>query len=122
MRQYVSLRGRREFTLAVRRGRVVSSPALTIYAFSPHRSPAGPAKVGVVVTKKVGKAVVRNFVRRRCKAILDAAAVTLASGRWYVVQCRPAAATMPFGALRNQLEDAVRRAGQERKATSQATS
>lgn len=62
--------------------------------------------MGVVVTRKVGKAVVRNRIRRRCKAILEG---LLDSGdrRWYVVTCKPAAAGVEFGELRRQLTTAL---------------
>lgn len=113
MRPYVSLRGRREFALAMRRGAVASSQALTVYAFSP-RSHKGSARVGVVVTRKVGKAVVRNRVRRRCKAILESL-VTASDFRWYVVACKPKAATTTFAELRSQLSSAMPNAGPARK-------
>jgi ribonuclease P protein component len=114
MRPYASLRGRREFTLAMRRGGAASTPALTVYVFIPRSRSAAKPKVGVVVTKKVGKAVVRNRVRRRCKAILDAL-LSSSNGRWYVVQCRIGCATMPFHELRKHLIDAVDRAGRPQK-------
>jgi|SRR5207302_1391709 len=102
MRSFVSLRGRREFALAMRRGAVASAPALTLYAFSPRARESGAPKVGVVITRKVGKAVVRNRVRRRCKAILESM-LAPSDPRWYVVACRPAAATISFADLRSQL-------------------
>jgi ribonuclease P protein component len=114
MRPYASLRGRREFTLTMRRGGAASTPALTVYVFAPRSRPATKPKVGVVVTKKVGKAVVRNRVRRRCKAILDAL-LSSSNGRWYVVQCRAGCATMPFQELRKHLIEAVDRAGRPQK-------
>jgi ribonuclease P protein component len=114
MRQYVSLRGRREFALAMRRGNVVSTPALTLYAFSPRTPVAASPKVGVVVTRKVGKAVTRNRVRRRCKAILETL-LQPTDVRWYVVACRPLAATTPFAELRRQLSGAIPSAQRPRK-------
>jgi ribonuclease P protein component len=69
----------------------------------------------VVVTKKVGKAVVRNRVRRRLKAILDAPNSGLTPGGWYVIHCRPACATLKFDELRSQLMGALRRTEQKRK-------
>lgn len=114
MRPYVSLRGRQEFALTMRRGNAASTPALTVHAFSPSAKLAGAPKVGVVVTRKVGKAVVRNRVRRRCKAILE----TLLDGadrRWYVVACKPESAQTRFRELRRQLVDAVPKAAAGRR-------
>jgi ribonuclease P protein component len=114
VRPYVSLRGRREFALAMRRGAVATSPALTLYAFAPRTQAASGPKVGVVVTRKVGKAVVRNRVRRRCKAILEAA-LDPADTRWFVVACRPIAAALPFAELRRQLVGAMPKITRTRK-------
>ncbi len=110
MRRFASLRGRREFVLVMRRGSVVSSQALTIFAFTPQKTSSGRPKVGIVVTKKVGKAVVRNLLRRRCKAILDDASFGTMP-RWYVVQCRPKAAALSFAELRSQLKYVLTRSG-----------
>ena|SRR5579863_2749712 len=113
MRSYVSLRGRREFSLTMRRGAAASTPALTVHVLSPPARIAGPAKVGVVVTRKVGKAVVRNKVRRRCKAVLES---LLAPGdaNWYVIACKPSAATLRFAQLRRQLLEAMPKAARSR--------
>ena len=104
MRTYDSLRGRREFTLVVRRGTAAGANALTV--FTP-RGPAAPkTKIGVVVPKTVGKAVERNRLRRRCKAILDHLDLG-APHRWYVIQCRSGAAQLRFDELRNHLMNAL---------------
>ena len=115
MRPYVSLRGRREFATTMRRGASASAPALTVHAFSPPAKAAGAPKVGVIVTRKVGKAVVRNRIRRRCKAILE---TLLAAGdsRWFVIACKPAAAHARFAELRRQLADAMPKAATPRGA------
>lgn len=111
MRAFESLKGRREFTLVMRKGRVAQAKALTVYGFSPRGRDIGTcSKVGIVVTKKVGNAVVRNLVRRRCKAIFER--IDLGSApRWYVVHCKPESARSPFGMLADQLAPAVARVG-----------
>jgi len=106
MRQYASLRGRREFALALGRGAACSAPALTVHAYTPPARAAGKPKVGIIVTRKVGKAVVRNKIRRRCKAILQSV-VAPSDARWFVVACKPAAATLAFAELRGQLTGAA---------------
>lgn len=102
MRPFDSLRGRREFTLAMRRGSSASSPALTLHVFAPKSAATARAKLGVIVTKKVGKAVTRNRIRRRVKAIVAARFAT-EPPRWFVVSCKPAAAATPFASLGEQL-------------------
>jgi len=113
MRPYVSLRGRREFATTMRRGSSASAPVLTVHAYSPPAKAAGAPKVGVIVTRKVGKAVVRNRIRRRCKAILETVLVP-DDVRWFVVTCKPAAAQARFAELRHQLSNAMRSAGKSR--------
>jgi len=97
----------------MRRGSSASARVLTVHAFTPPAKVAGAPKVGVVVTRKVGKAVVRNRIRRRCKAIL-ATLLRADDGRWFVVTCKPAAAQARYGDLRDQLSEAVPKAGKAR--------
>ncbi len=107
MRTFDSLRGRREFTLVIRRGAPVQRDAFTLYGYAPRGATA--TKVGVVIPKTVGNAVRRNRLRRRCKAILDAEGLG-APHRWYVVSCRPGAAGLTFDELRRNLTSALARA------------
>jgi ribonuclease P protein component len=109
VRTYDSLRGRREFTLVVRRGTAAGANALTVFGFTPRGPAAAKTKVGVVVPKTVGKAVERNRLRRRCKAILDQLDLG-APHRWYVIQCKSGAADLRFEELRNHLMNALTRA------------
>ena len=104
MRAFDSLRGRREFTLVIRRGMPVPSEALTVYGFAP-RSSARP-KLGIVIPKTVGKAVRRNTLRRRCKAILERLHWP-PPHRWYVVACKPGAAGLSFSELKRNLMSAL---------------
>jgi ribonuclease P protein component len=111
VRAFESLKGRREFTLVMRKGRVASANALMVYGLTPRGRDRGAlSKVGIVVTKKVGNAVVRNRVRRRCKAIFERLALGT-TPHWYLVHCKPEAARVTFGALRDQLAPAVARVG-----------
>ena len=113
----MSLRGRREFALAMRRGAVAHSPALTVYAFLPRAAQQNKPKVGVVVSRKVGNAVERNRVRRRCKAILEML-LDPSDARWYVIAFKPSAAAIGFAELRRQLDRAMPKAGKPRKRAS----
>jgi ribonuclease P protein component len=104
MRRYASLRRQGEFTRLRQRGRRYASGALTIYRAEPLRSDRA-AVVGITVGKPVGKAVVRNKVRRRVAALLH----HMLAGRRLrlLVVARPSAATAPFAQLRNELERAL---------------
>jgi ribonuclease P protein component len=121
VRAYASLRGRREFALVLRRGRAVGSKHLVVFALgaqrardaqrprratAPLRAQRSSTRVGIVITKKVGGAVERNRLRRRCKAILDGTPL-LQTKMWYVVQFRPSAAQISYAQLREQLTGAL---------------
>jgi ribonuclease P protein component len=104
MRRYASLRRTGEFSRLRQRGRRFSAGALTVYRAEPFASDR-TSVVGITVAKPVGKAVVRNKVRRRVAAILYQ---LLAERRLRVlVVARPAAATAPFAQLRNEIERAL---------------
>src|SRR5215469_16923310 len=115
MRAFDSLRGRREFTLVIRRGTPVVRGALTVYGFAP-RAATRP-KLGVVIPKTVGKAVRRNLLRRRCKAIFENARWH-PPHRWYVVACRQGAAGLSFAELESHLTSAVAEAGTAKRPAS----
>ncbi len=104
MRPYASLRRAVEFSRLRQRGRRFNAGALTVYRADP-LSADTTSMVGITVAKPVGKAVVRNRVRRRVAAILQ----QLLAGRRLrlLVVARPAAATVPFAQLRNELERAL---------------
>lgn len=55
----------------------------------------GPARVGFVVSKAVGGAVVRNRVKRRLRHLAADRLSALAEGSLVVVRALPAAATTP---------------------------
>jgi len=73
-------------------------------------SPAGRCRLGITATRKVGKAVVRQRLRRRTREIFR---------RWpgrpqlsamdIVVHLRPPAAAAKFDELREQLEEQLRK-------------
>ena len=68
-------------------------------------------RVGLVTSKRVGEAVVRNRVRRRLREIVRRQQHGLARGFWLVVIARPAAAAASSGALEEEWSRLVKRAG-----------
>jgi ribonuclease P protein component len=115
-----TLKRRAEF-LRVRGGLRWSTPSLVVEAKP--RDPAdgdagGGPRFGYTVSKKIGKAVVRNRTRRRLKAatteLLDAAR----PGVDYVIIARPEAVDRPYSDLKADLAQAfarIDRAVQRRK-------
>ena len=67
-----------------------------------------PVRVGIVVSKKVGKAVVRNKVRRRIKEILRKMHLPPSES---VIVAQPEAATATYWELLRDLSNAMKKSG-----------
>jgi ribonuclease P protein component len=59
-------------------------------------------QAGVVTSKRIGGAVVRNRVRRRVRDIIRTEQGRLRKGFWFVVIARPAAARASYRALKDE--------------------
>lgn len=105
MRRFASLRRTADFARLRQRGRRTATANLTIY-----RGDAAPADtrplVGFTVSKSVGKAVVRNTLRRRLAACIHELLPAHAQMRLLVV-ARPSAATLSYAALCSELQRAI---------------
>lgn len=64
MKNTVSIKLNRDFRLIYKRGKSAVSPLIAIYA---RKNKLGVSRLGLTVSTKVGKAVVRNRVRRRLR-------------------------------------------------------
>lgn len=94
-----------DFRRAIREGRRAGRPALTGHLAVPDTSgpedavpstvvrPAEPAKVGFIVSRAVGTAVVRNRVKRRLRVAVREHLGSLPAGSLLVVRANPAAAS-----------------------------
>ena len=98
------LRRRTDFR-AVAGGKRVARPGFVLQA---RKIPGGddgrPPRIGFTVTRKIGNAVVRNRIRRRLKAAVDAAGGHLETATDYVLVGRRAALTLHFQRLVTDLE------------------
>jgi ribonuclease P protein component len=63
-----------------------------------------PPRVGFVVSKSVGGAVVRNRVKRRLRALMAARLVRVPQGYDVVVRANPAAANVSYAELGADLD------------------
>ena len=107
MRRFASLRGRADFTRLRQRGRRLQTPTLTLYRGD--AQPGDPTSlVGITVTKSIGKAVLRNQLRRRLAAIVHEALAGSPAMRLLLV-ARPAAAAASYAALQADVTSALRR-------------
>jgi ribonuclease P protein component len=107
----VTLKRRAEF-LRVHGGSRWTTPGFVLEARARDKTGDTPstARFGFTVTKRMGKATVRNRIRRRLKAaIREVAAEHARPGLDYVVFARPAAAERPFADLRSDLITAFAR-------------
>lgn len=102
------LRRRREFATAIRRGRRAGRPLLVVHlhvADGP-AEPAG-ARIGVVVGRTVGPAVIRNRVRRRLRHLLRDRVDRLPAGALLVVRALPGAGAAGSTELAAELDGAL---------------
>ena len=67
---------------------------------STHAAEAGFSRFGIIVTRRVGCAVLRNTVRRRVRELLRAHGAPLQNGRYVVILARRSAAEVDSASLR----------------------
>jgi ribonuclease P protein component len=87
------LRTAAEFRQAVRRGNRAGGPLLTVHLMGPivDKATSRPTRVGFVVAKAVGPAVVRNRVKRRLRHLVRDRLTTVPDGSLLVIRAHPAA-------------------------------
>jgi ribonuclease P protein component len=107
------MRRREDFEIAVRRGRRAGRRLLAIHLAEDPRVlttvPPGACRVGFVVSRGVGGAVVRNRVRRRLRALMAARAARLPVPSLTVVRANPASASASSHELAEDLDGALTR-------------
>ncbi|MDS1271473.1 ribonuclease P protein component [Lipingzhangella sp. LS1_29] len=110
------IRRRHDFELTLRHGRRAGRAGLGVALLVPTTSEsATPARVGFVVSKAVGNAVVRNRVRRRLRELMRTRIDSLPAGSLLVVRAKPVAATLGYDMLASQLDGALRSARRPRR-------
>ncbi len=98
---------REDFATAVRRGRRAARGTVVV-----HRARAAErtgTRVGFVVSRAVGKSVVRHRVQRRLRHLMRDRLVELPADTLLVVRALPASATVPSASLARDLDAALRR-------------
>lgn len=105
----------------VRRGRRAGRPRLVVHALRPDRAPEAEAntaptrksdvstRVGFVVSKAVGVAVVRHRVTRRLRHLMRDRLAAMPAGTLVVVRALPPAAEATSRELGADLDAALRR-------------
>ncbi len=98
---------REDFATVVRRGRKAARGALVVHLVGAGGS-TGP-RVGFVVSRAVGTAVVRHRVQRKLRHLMRERLVTLPADGLLVVRALPAAAAASSASLGRDLDAALRR-------------
>jgi ribonuclease P protein component len=91
------LRDRADFNTVRERGRRWRGDLLILNAMQ--RAPEGPSRFGFVVSRRVGKAVVRNRVKRRLRTVIRRHLDELVRGYDIILIARPGAGEASFAAL-----------------------
>ena len=107
------LRDTEAFRRTVRTGRRVGSPILVVHLGAP--ADVGPVRVGLVVSRAVGNAVVRNRVKRRLRHLLREQIEAVPAGSDVVVRALPPTAELSSSELRTELSRCLDRALRERR-------
>jgi ribonuclease P protein component len=98
------MRRRADFTLTVRRGSRAGRTLLTGHLLVRGDEPDQPPRVGFVVSRAVGKAVVRNKVRRRLRSLVRGYLRSLPGGSLLVIRAHPQAASARQADLAAELD------------------
>ena len=100
------LRASSDFAAALRgpRGARAGSTLIVVHANQTDARAGQPPRVGFVVSKAVGTAVVRNRTKRRLRALMAARLKELPLGTDVVVRANPAAAQSDSSALGADLD------------------
>jgi ribonuclease P protein component len=98
------LRSSESFRSAVRHGGRTGSRLLVVHLLRPESAPSEPVRVGLVVSRSVGPAVVRSRVKRRLRHLLRERLSGLPAGGVLVVRAQPSAATASSATLGRELD------------------
>lgn len=97
-----------DFRATVRRGRRAGRATLSAHLFAPDPPDevrrGEPAKVGFIVSRAVGSAVVRNRVKRRLRELMRGHLRSLPADGLLVVRANPVAATARQADLASDLD------------------
>lgn len=106
MKKSLRLTKNLEYKRVYRSGRRWSSPFFTMYIKKNH---LGHSRLGVSVSKKVGKSVVRNKVKRRVKEAFRKNIGNISKGNDIVISAKPPVVNLNFDRIEQELKSLFRR-------------
>lgn len=96
MKRAVTLKENWEFRRLYQHGKSAVAPAMVVYC---RRSKTGGSRLGITVSTKLGKAVVRNRIKRRLREVYRLSLPHLEPGYDVVLVGRSRALDLPFSRL-----------------------
>ncbi|MFT4298269.1 MAG: ribonuclease P protein component [Aeromicrobium sp.] len=117
--QAARMRDGEEFRRTMRRGSAASMPAVVVHVWSGEPGD-NQTRVGLIVGKKVGPAVVRNRVKRRIRHAVRAEFSSIPAGSRVVIRALPSAAVDP--ALQATVAEGLSRAVRRSRAAQHSAS
>lgn len=100
------IRRRADFVRVQASGQRVSAPHFVLLVAARQPEPVGPARLGIVVTRKVGNAVQRNRIKRVCRECFRAFVGLVPDGIDLVVIARSGAHELGLAEVRAEWERA----------------
>lgn len=96
MKRVVTLKENWEFRRLYQHGKSAVAPSMVVYC---RRSKTGGSRLGITVSTKLGKAVVRNRIKRRLREVYRLSLPHLKLGYDVVLVGRSRALDLPFSRL-----------------------
>ena len=108
MLRFTSIKENREFMFLYRKGDSFCADCLVIYV---RKNKNRGLRLGITVTKKIGKAVVRNRIRRRIRESFSANSAELAPCYDIIIVARSKAAKASFAEINRAMRYLFHKAG-----------
>ena len=108
MKRQNKLKKRKHFNYIYKNGASKSSRFVRVVFL---KSKYKPFKVGFSVSKKIGKSVVRNKVKRRMKEVFYSFFEQINPSYNYIIVARPGVETLSFQSLKQEMKNVLLKAG-----------
>ena len=108
MKRAVSIKENYEFRRLYQRGKSAVAPAMVVYCL---RNRSGASRLGITVSTKLGKAVVRNRIKRRLREVYRLSLPSLRPGYDVVIVGRSRALDLPFSRLTETFQRSCKKVG-----------